>query len=230
MQLQCLNGGNKPSVFIAIPNMNTISTELVFRLLHWFTNCEHNLYLYAPRNQIPHDRARNICHKQFLTATDCRYIFWIDSDTIPPYNAIDKLLGYDKDIVSLTVPVLHHGNRGTVFEPTALKKMTDGFQTYIGQGLEKVDITTIACTMIKREVMEDVGPGAFDFVEKKDGDGWNIARWGEDLWFGIKYMKAGYQAWQDFSTVCKHNIETNTVAINELMKNVLKRQGGDISG
>jgi len=77
--------------------------------------------------------------------------------------------------------------------------------------------------MIKRKVMEDVGKGAFDFVEKEEGDGWNIARWGEDLWFGIQYMEAGYQAWNDFDTVCKHEVETNTVAVNELMKQALNR-------
>lgn len=226
IEFQSLKGKDSPCVFIAIPNMNTIYTELVFRLLQLFKE-DRNLYLFAPINQIPHDRARNICHKQFITRTDCEYIWWIDSDTIPPYNGLDKLLSYDKDIVSLTVPSIHQGNLGVLFEPNALRwyEEENAFMTYIGEGLEPVDVTTIACTLIKRKVMEDVGPGAFDFKEKEQGDGWNIARWGEDLYFGLKYREAGYQAWHDYSTVCEHYSKPiGTSAISRLLKNV--KEGG----
>lgn len=223
-QFQSLKGGDSPKIFIAIPNMNDIKTSLAVRLLYWFS-LNYNLYIFAPINQRPHDRARNICHKHFLENTDFDYMWWIDSDVVPPYDALDELLSYDKDIVSLTVPMLPEGNAGAALEPQAWNydKEVNSFYTHFGAGLEQVDVTTMGCTLIKRKVMEDVGRGAFKFDEWESSDGWNIEQVGEDIYFGLRYMKTGYKAWNDFTTVCDHyNREVNVKSVQYLLGKMMK--------
>lgn len=222
-QFQVNKNTDGPSIFVAIPNMNEIKTSLVVRLLHWFSALEYNLYFYAPINQRPHDRARNICHRHFLENTSYDYIWWIDSDVVPPYDALEKLLSYDKDIVSLTVPMLPEGNAGAALEPQAWNYDGEAFYTHFGRGLEQVDVTAIGCTLIKRKVMEDVGKGAFKFSEWEKGDGWNIEQIGEDIYFGLRYMKAGYKAWNDFTTVCDHyNQEVNVKSVQYLLGKMME--------
>jgi len=77
-----------PSVFLAIPNMGTIQTELVLRTISWIYGSK--VILFPPQKYSPVSLARNLCVEEFLRQ-DYDYLFFVDADTVPPPDAINNL-------------------------------------------------------------------------------------------------------------------------------------------
>lgn len=147
-------------------------------------------------------QARNLIIQNFLKEKKYTHLFFLDADTVPPNNAIAKLLTADKDVVAGVTPMFNAGRKlwsvsmginGNVFDwrwipyqclPTKL------FKPYGIGG------TTM---LIKRRVLEKLEFPYFYTHYNKDG-----GRVGEDIYFGNKVHKAGFEIWCDPSIKCRH--------------------------
>lgn len=207
--------GRRPSIFIAMPNLGVLRTENALLLLQWFSSGRYRLKFFAPMHIRPHDRARNLCHREFLKE-DYEYLFFLDADTVPPAEALDRLLAADKPMISATVQTLKMDDGEPRLIPVALRydAQAGGYKPYWGRGIEKVDVTTCAATLIKREVLEAVGPRAFQFPFE---DEWGTDGLGEDFYFCERVRAAGFTIWNDFGMLCSHYKELDTKAINRLL-------------
>ncbi len=199
----------KPKVFIATPNLGEIATGNVLNLLSWFGEGKYDLRWYAPQHVKPWDRARNLCHKAFLES-DYDYLFFLDEHTVPPVDVIDRLLAHDVPVVSGTAQIFKRG----ALIPMALRKDEDGYRPHWGDGLERVDTTTLACTLIKKEVMERVKRPAFMFTQT---DEWGIEGLSEDIFFAERVVDAGFEEYNDYGILCDHSIQTSSLPLNNLL-------------
>lgn len=201
----------KPSIFVAIPNLGFIHARLALLLARWMVSAKYDLKYYLPENVRPHHRARNLCHREFLRS-GMSHLLFIDSDTIPPVDIIDRLLSHDVPVVAAVVQAWKEG--GPV--PMALRwdEQKGGYSPHYGKGLEAVDVCTLACTLIKREVMESASAGVFKFAD--DGD-WDIAGFGEDFVFCLAVQGMGYKMYADYDILCSHFGRIDFAKVNELL-------------
>ena len=205
----------KPRIFIATPNLGEIATGNVLNLLAWFASGKYELKWFAPQHVKPWDRARNLCHKAFLES-NAEYLFFLDEHTIPPVDVIDRLLADDKDVVSATVQVLKTDGGTPVLIPMAMRwdEKAGGYKPYWGRGVERVDVTTCACTLIKRVVMEKVERPAFRFTfdDEFGTDGYS-----EDFYFSEMVRQAGFEIYNDYRVLCSHIARVDMRIINDLL-------------
>jgi len=215
----------KPSIFIAMPNMGTLATGHTQNLLEWFLSGKYRSTWFPLVGKAPHDRARNECHRAFIES-GCDYLFFLDADTVPPVDVIDRLIDADKDMISATVQTMkeHKGNPQLV--PVALRWNEEdpedvGYKAYWGNGVEEVDVATLACTLIKKKVMQAVGPRAFQFVYN---DEYGTDGMSEDFYFNERVKEAGFNAWNHYGILCSHHKTFDTKTVNALMVNA---RGGE---
>ena len=223
----------KPSIFIAMPNLGTLRVGHTDNLLRWFMSGKYRLKWYPVTNVFPHDRARNLCHKVFMnTGVDevqselskhfeggidferYDYMLFLDADTVPPASVIDQLIEADKDMISATVQTWKTEGGKAILIPVALRMSDEGYKVHWGSGIEEVDATTCACTLIKREVLEKVGPRAFQFMAD---DAWGTDGIGEDFYFCERVKAAGFSVWNHYGIICSHHKEVDTLAVNALL-------------
>ena len=215
------------SIFIAIPNLGKLSTFLVNILIRWFMGQNYNIKLYTPCEMIPHSKARNTIHREFMNS-GYDWLLTIDADVVPPVDALRGLMSYvtdeevERHYVALTVQMSKMTEKGAMLAPSAFNYDANagGYVIAQGEGLTQVDIATLACTIRSRELMDAVGAGVY--AERPHGEYKNRTT-GEDFVFGEKVLELvrdgheEYKPWVDYNHICSHYVTTNTRALNDLL-------------
>lgn len=205
---------SRPSIFIAIPNLGNVATDNMMNVLNWFMSGRYDLKIFAPQGIRPLDRARNLCHKAFLEdQVRHDYLFFMDANTIPPVDILDRLLAHDVPMVAGTVQIW---NAEYKLMPMALRRndALGGYVPHVGEGLQDVDVTTCACTLIKRHVMEQVRCPAFAFTHE---DEYGIDGLSEDFYFCEGVKAAGLPIGVDFDVVCDHDLHLRSLEVNRAL-------------
>lgn len=174
---------------IGIPTMGGIHPLLALRLIAW----SHETEVYFTYKVAPVDRARNTIVKVFL-AGDYTHLFFIDSDTIPPPDALDRLLAHDVPIVSAITPIYN-------LEDVEQRDNCYNAQSPISRysGLQTIDACGASCLLIKREVFASLTPPYFRFIMSDDN---TEVLQSEDLHFCSRLDK--YTLLADTDIVCSH--------------------------
>jgi GT2 family glycosyltransferase len=190
--------------------MGSIHTNLVTDLIRWGKKFEEGTvhFFFTYRVQ-PVDRARNQIVDFFLKG-NYTHLFFIDSDTIPPTNALEKLIAHDKDIVSGMTPILHHDKEkdvwGTFFNTFWMDKNEETGEVITrcpepNTGLVEIQRFGGSCLLIKRNVFEKMKRPYFQFILKEDGLNHQKS---EDVYFADTARELGIKLWADTSVVCQH--------------------------
>lgn len=200
----------KNKVMIAVPNLGHLHVNLVEKILRWHLTAGsyETITLLAPRGIQPHDAARNYCVHAFLQ-TDFTHLFFLDSDVVPPLEALDALLDADKDIIAGLYPTMKFRNEQQVKEMAVFNRIayaqTDGESQYRleeahGIGIQEIDRAGTGCLLIKRHVLETLPRPHFQFLYNEVG----ISAVGEDINFCRKAQEAGFKIYAHFGIVCQH--------------------------
>jgi len=207
-----------PRIFVAQPNMGLISPCHVVNLFEEAK--EHTLYYFAPERYIPHDRARNLCVKTFLESP-CDYILWLDDDSYLDGPCLTRFLrlGYDF-VAGAFQTVKGHVGMGYL-KTTCMRKQGEGYTPVYSAFISEVDVASLSCALIKREVLEAIELPAFSWGDFKDE--WGIEGFGEDYYFCRKVRAAGYRIWVDFQSLGHHWVGMDTLALNKMMHRVERR-------
>ena len=160
---------------------------------------------YTFLSGMPYDHARNSAVQQFL-ASPFEWLFSLDSDVIPPRDAILRLLAHNQPIIS-----------GTYFRrspphgvPVAIKdgKWVDRYRP--GEILE-VDLVGAGCLLVHRSVWERVPPQRvgkqwFDWRVDLKGTGAypDHECMSEDFTLCQHWRKHGLRVLLDTGVVCRH--------------------------
>lgn len=201
--------------------MGHINASLVSALIQWSKKFQQDeLGFYFTFKVAPVDRARNEIVKFFLSERKNKktgeimepftHLFFVDSDTLPPPDAIQRLLDMDKDIATGVTPILHYDAEKMVWGTldncfTHQDKDDDkAIRTHAierNTGIKKIWRCGGSCLMIKREVFEKLEKPYFMFEYNEDGTQHTRS---EDLRFCDKATEAGFEIWCDTSMVCNH--------------------------
>lgn len=158
---------------------------------------------------IPVDFNRNLCVKKFLH-TDHDWLFFLDSDMIPPSNVLD-LTRYHRPIISaVSWGWKNNGPMIMAFDETD----TTGVYTPVCvNGLQRVDAVGTGCLFIHRSVLETIEPPYFLFEKDEEG----LMKLGEDFYFCRKASDAGYSIYVHGGYRCSHIREIDFLKVNNLL-------------
>lgn len=101
------------------------------------------------------DHNRNFIAERFLEFENAEWLFWIDSDTIPPRGTIHRLLGTGKSLVG----GLYYA-KGDPHEPIAYERLPDGkyrsIRNFVPGEILPADAAGMGCILMHRSVLEDI--------------------------------------------------------------------------
>lgn len=195
----------KPKVLIGLPTMSYLHTMLVVSMLAWmgkaYQGGKYNLSVFPTFNVQPVDNARNEIVREFLKS-DCTHLFFVDADTIPPSDAIEKLLALDVPIASGITPIIKPTKDG---EPYRTWNCVDMNDKHIepNTGVQKVKGCGGSCLLIRRDVLEKIPDPWFRFLYQDDNG--KQAMISEDIFFTVNALGRGFQAYADTSVIARHH-------------------------
>jgi cellulose synthase/poly-beta-1,6-N-acetylglucosamine synthase-like glycosyltransferase len=176
-----------PKVVIGIVSLDFVPLQF----LHAVMAMEKPAHAVISTNKKPLDAARNLVVESMPREAD--YLFFLDSDTIPPANALTRLLSHNLPIVGGL-----YFRKTPPFDPLLLRHaggiMYEPIYDFPANGLVEVDATGLGCMLVKREVLDSLGKPWFKF----DGD------LSEDYYFCRKAKEAGYKIMVDTGVQCDH--------------------------
>lgn len=212
----------KPRVYVAVMSIDgRISGTLAMRLAEWSHVPDIQVTLKIYSNLKPLDNARNIATKEFLEGY-WGYILFVDEKVTPPFGALHKLVGEDKDVIAPLVMTFKIDDKGLPFPmPVAMRKddKKKGYVPYYGQGVEEVDIVTGGCFLVRREILEQI-ERPFYFTYTKNG----ILEYTEDFVFSRQVQGLGKKLYTDFGVVCDRTGFVSVKGINDLLVEVTKQR------
>jgi GT2 family glycosyltransferase len=206
------------NLLIAIPVIGGIHPILVSRLLLWANRLPADrIHFYFPYKVAPVDRARNQAVRFFLTAKpagkELTHMLFIDSDTIPPVNAIDRFFEADKHIVSGLTPIVSYDEKGIpqTYDNCFVARETDEagkfVRTHVAKrhtGLKEVFRCGASCMLIAREVFEKLDTPHYRFVPNESNT--EHVR-SEDIDFCDRVRALGFRIYADTDVICQHSKE-----------------------
>ena len=173
--------------------------------------------------------ARNkAVHAMLTEGHGVTHLMFVDGDTVPPGNALDKLLAADKDIISGVYPIYSAAGRSTTMagcdgggHKVAAVSVEEGLPMrlldwplgywqaghYVGEGevfVKEIEIFKATgvgggCILIKRKVLEGMVWPWFSTVYAQ-----SHIEMGHDFHFCVKARKADFEVWCDPTVVCEH--------------------------
>ena len=190
---------------IGLPTMGSVHTVLLYLVLQWmeeaFKTQKYYLSIMPTINEQPVDNARNHIVEEFLKS-DATHLFFVDSDTLPQIDTIDRLLAHDKDIISGITPIVEHNEEtGDYYRKWNCVGMDDK-HVEPNTGVVQCKGIGSSCIMIKREVFEQL-PAPWYRFKYTDDTGKNVVV-SEDIHFIINALSKGIPAYVDTSIICKH--------------------------
>jgi hypothetical protein len=191
-------------LYVAVLNSGWVRRELVTMILP-------RLYatpgVYVQLENLEESYAHPICSnrskitRRFLE-TDCDYLLMIDDDIVPVANPAD-LVHTGKDVIGCPAKV-RKNTRTTVWvaykEVDGLYAPVDIMTTDQNADLLEVDAVGSGCILVKRSVLEKLGPAGWQVEFDEDG----VCKTGTDIVFCKRAKEAGFEVYCAHKYVCEH--------------------------
>lgn len=137
-------------------------------------------------------------HRQEFT-----HVFFVDSDTVPPEDALAILLGADADVIVGITPIMMKGFCWSIAE----HENDDWIPMSVNLPREPFPIWSsgASCLLVRKEVLDDIGwPWFKAEYQPKWENGGKAIKCGEDEYFCQKVRDKGYQIIADPFVICEH--------------------------
>lgn len=194
--------------------MGHINITLASHLIRWAKNFPRGVvnFFFTYKVQ-PVDRARNQIVDYFMKHQEMTHLWFIDSDTIPPHDALERMIEQDFDILTGLTPMLYHDKEKNVWGTfyNAFTPVLDAEGKFIRTENPKIDgkLHEVmrcggSCLLIKRGVFEKLEKPYFNFILRDDGIEHVKS---EDVNFCDKARDKGFKIMADTSIICNHHKE-----------------------
>jgi len=199
---------NKPctsKVFISIPMPRDYKVD--FETMRFCTTSMRKGWHWANCPSIEPTLARNMLIAQFLTReefADYTHLFFLDADTIPPPDTIQKLLYHDKDVVAGVTPIWLHSN---IYWNVQVEEKKNMAARALPKKLTKVLRVGGTTVLIKRKVLEKLAFPFYKVVLAETMEEINRVGpilQGSDYYFCDRVREAGFEIYIDPQIMCKH--------------------------
>lgn len=141
-----------------------------------------------------------IIMRSLALGTDAEWFFWVDSDTVPPLNAIQEFLKIGLPFMGGWYPTVF--NENWVAGKFVKENILEHFLQPI-MGLVEVDMLGLGCAFMHRSILEQINftPGTEEYVVGVDGGSYYLGQCGtfcrDALRLDVKPTMVG-------SVICKH--------------------------
>lgn len=206
-------------LFIGVPALGNVAIQWaiaifeLMRQLNWHTKI-------MSTDEIPLSRARNRIVRTFMDS-DATHLLWIDSDTMPPSDAVHRLFGHLKEYEGQDDPTRFDIMSGLYFSrkksgyyrPIAFFKMDMENKEHNhvfmwGKNTFQVDAIGMGFCIIPRYVFEKleqpyyrwVSDPSWGYLKEDEGS----LSFGEDMYFCEKARNAGYRIGVNPLVQCGH--------------------------
>ncbi len=205
-----------PHVLVAVPTMGAVHPQLTALMLEWARAYPpEQLSFFMTQRVYPHDRARNRIVRHVLESA-ASHVLMIDSDMIPPRDAIERLLAHGKPFVTGLTPLIKMDSTGkTRVIDFAFARTRPGETELAGEaaltvvsrnsGLVEIERCGAGCLLLHRSLLQAMQPPWFAFTLNADGT--EIAT-SEDVGFCDRLRAAGVALYADTSVICRHEKST----------------------
>jgi len=206
------------NVFYAIPVMEMVYSRWAIHTLTFLTHAWRDGDVIASRAPTIVHLARQELLERFLES-HCEWLLWIDSDTVPPPDALEQLLGTGEKAVS----GLYHA-REEPYYPQWYSKVKwseedgkwlyENFHNPPSDRVSEIAGCGLGCFLVHREVCEKLDMPAFPLAEDA-----------EDHAFTQRIRQAGYKIYGHPGVQCGHVGSTaittdHWLAMNEWMNSI----------
>lgn len=152
---------------------------------------------------MPFDHARNMASMRLLES-GLDYLFFLDSDVVPPRDTILRLMSYKQPIVSGV-----YCRRSPPASIPVMLKNGAWYDAKPNTGIHEVDLVGAGCLLISREVIQNLPPQRpgkhwFDWRVDMQGILPHHECLSEDFTFCHHARQNGYRILVDTGIQCKH--------------------------
>ena len=210
--MQTFNKENKPfNVLVCVPSLGQINSSLVGQLIGW---AQKGAAIGFITGVYPVERARNEMVKMLEGMPEhITHMLMVDADTIPPADALEKLLALHADIATGLTHIFHDSDKNNITIGTnAFSRMYFNEekgkeeQATIAQdtGIQKFIRCGASCMLVKRSVFQEMIKDGLCFrfeLDLMDNGKYK----GEDYYFCDRAREAGYRMLCDTSVLCEHS-------------------------
>ena len=203
------------SVMVCIPTAGDICSATVEAAFAICAN--HPGASFRTFRAHPTDRCRNICAKAFVQSKHSHLLF-LDSDTVPPTDCLEKMLATGRPLVSGICPMFV---QDTVCLAIARKlgEQTYGFFDDVPEEPFEFDAGGLACCLIAREVFEQLEEPWFAFKETPGGE-----QVGEDIGFYERCSEIGIKPLGLPEVLCSHHHVVDLLPIFETLREMRRQR------
>lgn len=194
-------------VFIIVTSLNAhIHAELVGRLITW---ARRGAFISCILGVSPVDHARNEAVRTFIKPEFGNYthFMFVDDDTIPPPDAVSKLLALNADIATGVTPIMRKDEENKIYTTTNCFTSIENDGEFINMetveensGIHEVLRCGASCLMLSRKAIETIGDPWFKITWTPDFKSYV----GEDLSFCDLARSKGLKIVCDSSVSCAH--------------------------
>jgi hypothetical protein len=186
--------------------MGVIHSRLAGQLLEWSrAYAPERLSFFMTQKIVPHDRARNRIMRHFLGTGQATHLLMIDSDMVPPADALSRLLSHDKGFVTGITPSLADAGGTAHIVDFCFAPAAPGDPRLVPvarhSGLREIHRCTSGCMLLHRSVVETLDPPWFCFQFNDDGTEIAVS---EDVAFCDRLRAAGITLYADTDVICRH--------------------------
>jgi len=186
-----------PDVCIGVLNtgLTTIRWAHMFKQLIVPSNV-----LYSFKSGLPFDVGRNVIVEDALKAK-AKFLFFLDSDVIPPKDALTKLINHNLDIVSGV-----YYRRVSPIDPTMSRDFGNRHESIVKYNLGdviEVDLVGMGCCLIRTHVFKALPKPWFKWTMLVEGIPRN-QQCSEDYYFCRQAKINKFKIYVDTSIQCEH--------------------------
>lgn len=200
----------KVKVIIGLPTMGHVHTLTMVVIVRWIAdallNRDKGLSVYPTMGVRPVDNARNEIVETFLSDPEATHLLFVDADTVPPMDSLDKLLAHDLPIVSAITPIIEYdkdrkNDSGGFYKKWNCVGMDEKF-VEPNTGLVPIKGAGSSLILIKREVFEKMPKPWYRWLHEDDRG--KEVEVGEDIHFIIKSLALGFKPMADTNIIAQH--------------------------
>jgi hypothetical protein len=213
----------KPKVFLATPLRKNMNIHAETSAFCSYTSGFPDVQWGWTGTLSPEMSRNNLIEDHEFHRQEYTHVFYVDSDTVPPNNALPVLLEADADVIVGITPII--ANEGFCWS-VAVDEDDDWIP--MSEDLPRdpfeVKCSGASCLLARREVIRDIGWPWFktEYQPKWENKGQAI-KCGEDMYFFKKAREKGYKIMADPFVICEHYNKVGFLNALRLAKKLFKK-------
>ncbi len=212
----------KPKVFLATPTGKDKNMNIKTAVFCSYTSGLPDVQWGYTSTMSPEMSRNTLIEDHESNRMEFTHAFFVDSDTVPPNDALEILLGADADVIVGITPIIKKE-----FCWSIARENEDWIPMYENLPREPFEVVSsgASCLLVRKEVLDDIGWPYFktEYQPKWENGGEAIKN-GEDEYFCQNVRAKGYKIIADPFVICRHFNNVDLLKILFLARELFKNE------